>query len=403
MKIPKGWNTALLHELAHVQTGLSKSEGRTGPSVRKPYLRVANVQDGFLDLSELKQIDVPVAQVERFRLQMHDVLLTEGGDFDKLGRGCVWRNEVPDCVHQNHIFAVRITNPQAILPQFFACQIQSAHAKNYFMSCSKQTTNLASINSGQIKKLPVLLPPLLEQQGIVHAASIWDSAIEKSEKLISIKERALAALAHQLLSARKRLKGFAADWRYLRADGIFDNVSVKGTVNESLLSVTQDRGVIPRDMLSGRVTMPSSGTNGFKLVEIGNFVISLRSFQGGLEHSEYRGLVSPAYTVLAAKQEIVGRYFRHYFRSADFIKRLSVAVIGIRDGKQVSFDDFCSIKLPFPLLEEQRAIAAVLDTAEHEIALLRKLLAAFQQQKRGLMQKLLSGQWQVKTPTTEAA
>lgn len=403
MKIPQGWNKALLHEVAHVQTGLSKSEGRIGPSVRKPYLRVANVQDGFLDLTNLKEIDVPLAQVERFRLQMHDVLLTEGGDFDKLGRGCVWRNEVPDCVHQNHIFAVRITKPQAMLPQFLACQIQSAHAKSYFMSCSKQTTNLASINSSQIKVLPILLPPLFEQREIVQAASIWDSAIEKSEKIISTKEHALAALAHQLLSARKRLNGFAVDWQYLRADGIFNNVSVKGTIGEALLSVTQDRGVIPRDMLSGRVTMPSSGTDGFKLVEVGNFVISLRSFQGGLEHSAYRGLVSPAYTVLGAKQKIDAPYFRHYFRSADFIKRLSVAVIGIRDGKQVSFEDFCSIKLPLPALKEQRAIAEVLDTAEHEIALLRKKLAALRQQKRGLMQKLLTGQWRLKTPETEAA
>ena len=93
--------------------------------------------------------------------------------------------------------------------------------------------------------------------------------------------------------------------------------------------------------------------------------------------------------------EIDERFFRHYFKSADFIKRLSVAVIGIRDGKQISFQDFCSIKLPFPAVDEQKAIAAFLDEAEGEITLLRSYTEALKTQKRGLLQKLLTGQWRL--------
>lgn len=402
MKMPPGWDKSLLHHVAHVQTGLSKSEGRTGPSVRKPYLRVANVQDGYLDLTNIKEIEVPLSQVNRFSLQLHDILMTEGGDFDKLGRGCVWRNEIPECVHQNHIFAVRVTKPDAMSPQFLAYLVQSDRAKSYFRSCAKQTTNLASINSSQIKELPVLLPPLAEQREIVERVMVWDAAIEKTERLIAAKESHLKAIEHQLLTARKRFNGFSNNWESLRADKIFDSVSIKGFGSEPLLSVTQDRGVIPRDMLTGRVTMPAGETTSFKLVEPGNFVISLRSFQGGLEHSDYRGLVSPAYTVLRATREIDERFFRHYFRSADFIKRLSVAVVGIRDGKQVSFQDFCSIKIPFPTVAEQQAIATMLDEGGREIALLHNQLAAFKKEKRGLMQKLLTGQWRVKIAETEA-
>ena len=137
--------------------------------------------------------------------------------------------------------------------------------------------------------------------------------------------------------------------------------------------------------------MPSGDTNGFKLVEPGDFVISLRSFQGGLEHSAHRGVVSPAYTVLQARGPIEQRFFRHYFRSKDFIKRLSVAVVGIRDGKQISFQDFCSIKLPRPRMEEQREIAGVLDLAEREIELLHLKAQALRIQKRGLTRQLLTG------------
>ena len=252
-----------------------------------------------------------------------------------------------------------------------------------------------NLNAGLIRELRMPLPRLPEQERIAEILVAWDTAIQKTEQLIAAKERHFAATSHLLLTSRKRLNGFSMKWGLRRADEIFENISRKGHLNEPLLSVTQERGVIPRDMLEGRVSMPSGERDAFKLVEPGNFVISLRSFQGGLEHSNYRGLVSPAYTVLRELVEIDERFFRHYFKSADFIKRLSVAVIGIRDGKQISFQDFCSIKLPFPPVDEQKAIALLLDEAEGEIGLLRDYTDALKAQKRGLMQKLLTGEWRL--------
>jgi type I restriction enzyme, S subunit len=260
------------------------------------------------------------------------------------------------------------------------------------------TGSQENLNAELIREIAFPLPGIDAQSEIAQVLGAWDTAIQKTEQLIAAKERHFAATSHLLLSSRKRLNGFSARWGLRRADEIFENTSRKGHLNEPLLSVTQERGVIPRDMLEGRVTMPSGETGAFKLVEPGNFVISLRSFQGGVEHSNYRGLVSPAYTVLREVVEIDERFFRHYFKSADFIKRLSVAVIGIRDGKQISFQDFCSIKLPFPPVDEQKAIAAFLDEVEGEISLLRKYKEALKTQKRGLMQKLLTGQWRLPIP-----
>lgn len=141
---------------------------------------------------------------------------------------------------------------------------------------------------------------------------------------------------------------------------------------------------------------PAGSTAGYKLVEKGNFVISLRSFQGGLEYSDYRGIVSPAYTVLSSKKEIHSGFYRHFFKSYIFIEKyLSVAVIGIRDGKQISSTDFDTVKIPYPDMEEQIKIASQLDTARQEIDLLKELLEKYRCQKRGLMQKLLTGEWQV--------
>src|SRR5206468_1731168 len=116
---------------------------------------------------------------------------------------------------------------------------------------------------------------------------------------------------------------------------LFEPISEKQRGDLELLSVTQDRGVIPRRMMERRILMESSNTTGFKVVRKGDFVISLRSFEGGLEFSPYEGLVSPAYTVLRPTQWVVPGYFRHYLKSKHFLKRLAVAVIGIRDGKQI--------------------------------------------------------------------
>ena len=253
-----------------------------------------------------------------------------------------------------------------------------------------------NLNTTLIREIPVPMMSESAREIVVAAAREWAYAIQTTEKLLAALERRKQGLMQQLLTGRKRLKGFTGKWKLLRADKLFTEISTRNqTAEEPLLSVTQDRGVIPRDMLVGRVTMPAGTVDAFKLVERDNFVISLRSFQGGLEHSAYRGLVSPAYTVLQASDEIHPAYFRHYFKSTDFVKRLSVAVVGIRDGKQISYTDFRSIKLPLPPMAEQTAMTELLDLADQDIALCSARRTALQTQKRALMQKLLSGEWQI--------
>ncbi len=247
------------------------------------------------------------------------------------------------------------------------------------------------INAEEYSSLKLPLPPLPEQARIAEVLGTWDKAITNLQATITQKELRNKWLMQQLLTGKKRLKGFGGEWKKVKAEEIFKNISIKGNENEELLSATQDRGIIPRSMLEGRVTMPSGELNSFKLVDKGNFVISLRSFQGGLEYSYFRGLVSPAYTVLKPKKSIYDEFYKYYFKSYDFIGHLAIAVIGIRDGKQISYDDFCSVKIPYPTIEEQTAIANVLQTASNEVQLLQQQLDKLREQKKGLMQVLLTG------------
>jgi type I restriction enzyme S subunit len=198
--LPQSWKKKTLGECATVQTGIAKGR-RVDPdeAVSVPYLRVANVQDGYLDLSEIKTIELRRSEVDRYRLQPGDVVLTEGGDLDKLGRGYVWSGEVPECVHQNHVFAVRVDRSE-LDPNFFSYQAQSPYGKRYFLSVAHKTTNLACINTTKLKSFPVLIPPLPEQKAITHTLSTVQRAIDAQERIIQTTTELKKALMQKLFT-----------------------------------------------------------------------------------------------------------------------------------------------------------------------------------------------------------
>jgi len=165
---PNGWPERRLDECAEVVSGVTKGRKLVGKRLETvPYLRVANVQDGHLNLEEVKCIDVLPSDIAKYALQVGDVLLTEGGDPDKLGRGAVWQGQIDPCIHQNHIFRVRISC-QSLLSDYLSALIGSSRGKRYFLRAAKQTTGIASINSRQLKSFPVLIPPIDVQQSYVN-------------------------------------------------------------------------------------------------------------------------------------------------------------------------------------------------------------------------------------------
>ncbi|WP_231993373.1 restriction endonuclease subunit S [Mitsuaria sp. 7] len=191
--VPEHWDVTRLKFVATVQTGIAKGKDTTGKSTTAvPYLRVANVQDGFLALDDIATIEIEAEQLDRYRLTPGDVLMNEGGDFDKLGRGAVWHGEILDCIHQNHVFAVR---PHGVSAAWLSRVTSSGYARFYFMGRSKQSTNLASISSSNIMELPLVLPPLEEQH---HVMKLLDDELARLDALNST-----AAKAVRLLQERR--------------------------------------------------------------------------------------------------------------------------------------------------------------------------------------------------------
>ncbi len=157
-----------------------------------------------------------------------------------------------------------------------------------------------------------------------------------------------------------------------------------------VLSVTQEQGIIPRTQIDIDIKYDEDNVPGYKKVDHGDFVISLRSFQGGIEYSGYEGLVSPAYTVLKPVLPIVNEYYRAYFKSEDFISRLNAAVYGIRDGKQIGYEDFGELVLHYPPISEQEKIAEIFIQCDKVIELKKHLIEEKKRQKKWLMQNLLN-------------
>jgi len=165
--VPDGWEWQCIDDVLHVTGGVTLGRKLSNRRlVSKPYLRVANVQRGKLELDQIKEVEVPEDEVEKYLLRNGDLLITEGGDWDKVGRTAIWREELPECLHQNHVFRAR-----AIVedwePRWAEMYLNSTPARDYFAGSSKQTTNLASINMTQLRVCAFPLPPLTEQHRIV--------------------------------------------------------------------------------------------------------------------------------------------------------------------------------------------------------------------------------------------
>ena len=173
----KGWSEAKLESMADVVSGITKGRKTKSEDLTEvPYMAVSNVKDGYIDWTTVKTIGATQQEIEQYRLLADDVLMTEGGDPDKVGRGAIIKEPLENCIHQNHIFRVRL-DESVVLPEYFAEYLQHQRSKRYFLGCAKQTTGIASINMTQLRALPVLIPPLSKQEEFV----LFKAQVDKSK------------------------------------------------------------------------------------------------------------------------------------------------------------------------------------------------------------------------------
>ena len=419
--LPNHWQLMPLANVATVQTGLAKGKAINGDANELPYLRVANVQDGHLDLREVKTIIVKPSDVSRYSLRSGDVLFTEGGDFDKLGRGTVWRGEIAQCLHQNHVFAVRPFRAK-LLPEFLSAVASSGHGRRYFQLSSKQSTNLASINSRQLKEFPVPLPPLSEQEEIVEILRTWDKAIEMLATLRAAKLKRHRALTTLLVFGSRQLKRFRtsdefvayrwftlpASWACVRIDNLGSEVSERnaGAEKFEVLSCSKYDGFV-RSLDYFKKQIFSKNLAGYKKIWFGDFGFPSNHIEEGsigLQNLVNVGVVSPIYTVFRVDPNKVDANYAFAILKTDLYRHIfEVSTSSSVDRRgSLRWREFSKLPIPLPPMEAQKAIAEVLRTSKAELDALSAEIEAVTRQKRGLMQKLLTGEWRVPVDPADA-
>jgi type I restriction enzyme S subunit len=404
-----------LEKVAEVRSGVAKGKKSLKDPISVPYLRVANVQDGYLNLSEVKEIEIERNKLDRYSLRCGDVLMNEGGDFDKLGRGDVWDGQIEPCLHQNHVFAVR-PNSDLLDSNFLQALAASYYGKTYFLSCSKRSTNLASINSTQLREFPVLLPPLPEQKKIAQILSTWDKAIATTEKLLANSQQQKKALMQQLLTGKQRLLDkngvrFSGEWEKHKLGDL-------GETYGGLNGKTKD------DFGSGKSFIPyinvfkhnSINIDLFDLVVVDEDEKQSRVKKGDIfftTSSETPDEVGMSSVLLEDVGELYLNSFCFGFRlqSFDFLKpefarfllrsnqvRRSISVLAQGATRyNLSKKELMKLDIKVPAITEQEAISEVLTTMEKEIFLWDAVLLQYKQEKKSLMQQLLTGKRRVKT------
>ena len=396
--IPEDWEVIALVRLADIRSGIAKNMNiKINNPIEVHYLRVANVQDGFLDLSEFSKLKISRSDVKRYEVLPGDVLMNEGGDLDKLGRGAIWGGEFNLCVHQNHVFVVRCSI--RLLPEYLNIWTSSISSRRYFVVTGKQTTNLASINKTALGLLPIALPKKNEQQAIAEVLSDADALIESLEQLITKKRKIKQGSMQELLTGKKRLPGFGGEWK-IKCLGDVAEID-----SESIGSKTSPHyrfGYISLEDVNAGIlcdyseevfsTAPSRARRKIKKGDI--LVSTVRpNLKSHLlfDFSTPNWICSTGFSVIRCLPGVTNAQFIFANLFGYIVEQQIDTLLTGSNYPAINSRDIKSLIIPLPEYTEQTAIAAILSDMDAEIDVLEAKLAKARQIKQGMMQELLTG------------
>lgn len=409
--LPADWDVIGLATRATIQSGIAKNANAVlRDPVAVPYLRVANVQDGYLDLREVAWIEIERADLNRYAVLPGDVLMNEGGDLDKLGRGALWHGQINPCVHQNHVFVVRCK--AGLVPEYLNAWTSTAQARRYFMLAGRQTTNLASINKTSLGELTVAVPPTEgEQREIATAVSDAETLIDSLEQLLTKKQQIKQGAMQELLTGKRRLPGFEQRWNEVKVRQLGTFLKGSGIKREEALS-----GDLPCVRYGEIYTTHSDHVRSFSSwisPAVASSATLLRSgdllFAGSGETKEEIGKCvafldeGPAYAggdiVILRPTVDADSMFLGYLLNTPSVVRQKASK-GQGDAVvHISANALGEVEVMLPQPSEQAAIARVLFDMDTELAAIESRLTKARALKQAMAQALLTGRIRLVEPT----
>ena len=279
-----------------------------------------------------------------------------------------------------------------INPLYYEWYFRSSawHRYIYMSGDSGARHDRVSIKDDTFFAMPINLPSEQEQSKIASFLQSLDERIAAQEKLVASLKKYKRGVVDGIFS-RKLNFSYPQTWAELEISEIFMPISDKGYSDKIVLTIVQGEGTMPRDSVDRRIAYDKSTISSYKRVLPNDFILHLRSFEGGLEIVNEEGVVSPAYTILRARNEIIPLFFYTFFRSYWFINsKLRISVEGIRDGKSINMNTFWHIKVPVPSIEEQRHISALISSIDNRIKIAEFEYKRLLQIRVGLMQQLFT-------------
>lgn len=393
--INKAWKVAPFGKVVRrSQYGLSESATEDGV----PYLKMSNIRDGKVIVEGADRLKVDEKTLDEYALKDGDLVFNRTNSLDLVGKTGVFRGD-EKVVFASYLVRFQLHDNKAD-SRFIAAWFASAGAAHRLRCLATPGVSQSNINPTTLRlSMHVPCPPLPEQRKIADILTTWDEALEKLDALIEAQERHKQALMQQLLTGRRRLKGFSKPWLTAKLGTLFKERVEQGRSDLPLLSITADRGIVRREDIAKRDSSSEDKSRYLRIAPGDIGYNTMRMWQGVSALSAFEGIVSPAYTICRPTERIDGRFASHFFKlrhTVHLFHRYSQGLVD--DTLNLKFPSFAVIEVTIPTdLDEQRQIAALLDTADQQLTLLRKQRTSLDQQKRGLMQKLLTGKIRVKT------
>lgn len=393
-----GWTVATIGDFLDFKNGLNKGKSYFGHGT--PIINYSDVYNNRgLKRSDIKgTVELRTDEIKRYSVQKGDVFFTRTSEIpEEVGISSVLLEDIQDCAFSGFILRGRPKNDM-FLPEYCQYCFSSRKIRDEIVSNCTYTTR-ALTNGTLLSRIEILVPPKNEQVLIAKAISDIDVTIKKIRKTVSKKEDLRQACISHLIPRRGqtipeiRINGFAEEWSLRKAGDLFVPFVDKGFPELPVLMATQDRGMILRDHSHIQIQHDVRNEVTYKRVLPGQFVIHLRSFQGGFAHSKWEGITSPAYTVFGFRnaEDNYDYYWKYLFSSESFVNQLATITYGIRDGRSINFEEFQKMNFYVPSYDEQYEIGSFLLDMDKELEIERKRLAKYEMIKQGMMEELLTG------------
>lgn len=394
--VPEGWKHTTFEKHIDLLSGFAfKSNMYTSSYDDIRLLRGDNIEPGALRWRNAKRW--PASEYEglhKYHLKVGDFIIAMDRTWITSGLKVaeVQQHDLP-CLLVQRVSRIRAisTLEQGLLRQYF-----SSHKFEQYVKSVQTETAVPHISAKQIKEFPLLLPPLMEQKKIAKILSTWDKAIVTVEQLIANSQRQKKAIMQQLLTGKTRLPGFDGEWRECKLGSLFMERVETNRKDLPLLSITAGDGVMYQED-TGRKNTSNDDKSKYRRICVNDIGYNtMRMWQGRSSLSDKEGIVSPAYTIVTPGKKIEPEFAAYLFKLPELVHvfyRRSQGLVS--DTWNLKFNQFKKIPWLFPEISEQKKIAQILVTTDREIVILQNQLAHMKQEKKALMQQLLTGKRRV--------